>query len=155
MQERNISQREQDTIAVNPPAYDPQSNGLAEKAVQDVKAQLRVLKLGLEARIEQRIPTESHILEWMIPHSADAVNRFSVGKDGRTLHYRLYMRPFKTKVFEFGEQVLAKPKRRVGVANQRAFVARWHEATWVGFLHSQRRTHCCIEGWRPCVASAH
>ena len=24
---------------------------------------------------------------------------------------------------------------------------------WV--LHSQRRTHCCLEGWRPCVASAH
>ena len=69
-----ISQREQDTIAVNPPAYDPQSNGLAEKAVQDAKAQLRMLKLGLES------PT----LDWMMPHSADAVNRFSVGKDGRT-----------------------------------------------------------------------
>ena len=129
LQERIISQREQDTIAVNPQAYDPQSNVLAEKAVQDVKAQLRVLKLGLEARIEHKKLMESPILEWMIPHSADAVNRFSVGKDGRTPHYRLYMRPFKSKIFEFGEQVLAKPERRVGVANQRALAARWHEAT--------------------------
>ena len=133
LQKRIISQREQETIAVNPPAYDPQSNGLAGKAVQDVKAQLRVLKLGLEARIEHRIPMESPIWEWMIPHSADAVNRFRDGKDDKTLHYSLSLRPFKSKVFEFGEQVLAKPKRRVGVANQRALVARWHEATWVGF----------------------
>ena len=83
----------------------------------------------MSTRYQWRVP----FLEWMIPHSADAVNRFSVGKDGRTPHYRLYMRPFKSKVFEFGEKVLAKPKRRVGVANQRALVARWHEATWVGF----------------------
>ena len=69
---------------MNPPAYDPQCNGLAEKAVQDVKAQLCVLKLGLEAHIEHNIPMESRISEWMIPHSADAVIRFSVGKDGRT-----------------------------------------------------------------------
>ena len=91
------------------PAYDRQHNGLAEKAVQGVKAQLRVLKLGLKARIEHSIPVESPISEWMIPHSTDAINRFSVGKDGRTRHNRLYLRTFKSKVFEFGEQVLAKP----------------------------------------------
>ena len=88
---RIICQREQDTIAVNPLAYDPRSIGLADKAVQDVKAQLRVLKLGLEARIEHSIPMEGPILDWIV----------RVGKDGRTLHYRLYMRPFKSKVFEF------------------------------------------------------
>ena len=50
---------------------------------------------AVEACIEHNIPMESPILEWMIPHSADAVNRLSVGKDGRTLHYPLYTRPFK------------------------------------------------------------
>ena len=60
LQERKISSREQDTIAVNPSAYDCQSSGLAEKAVQDVKAQLRVLKLELEARIEHSIPMETY-----------------------------------------------------------------------------------------------
>ena len=123
----------QERIISNPPASDPQSNGLAEKAVQDVKAQLRVLKLGgWRPHRAQKTSGESYS-RLDDTTLADAINRFSVGKDGRTHHFRLYMRPFKSKVFEFGEQVLAKPKRRVGVANQRTLVARWHEATWAVF----------------------
>ena len=33
----------------NPPAYNSQSNGAAEKAVQDVSGQVRTLKLALES----------------------------------------------------------------------------------------------------------
>ena len=36
------------TVPRNPPAYNPQSNGPCEKAVQDVTAQLRALKIALE-----------------------------------------------------------------------------------------------------------
>ena len=61
LQERVVSQRSQDTIAVNPPAYDPQSNGVAEKIVQDVKAQLRVLKVRLEARKQHSVVVENHL----------------------------------------------------------------------------------------------
>ena len=39
------------TVPRNPPAYDPQSNGLAERAVGQVKGKIKAIKLGLEARI--------------------------------------------------------------------------------------------------------
>ena len=38
-------------VQVNPPVYDPRSNGACEQAVQDLTAQTRVLKLALEARL--------------------------------------------------------------------------------------------------------
>ena len=48
LQEQIIAQREHKTISQNPPAHDPQANGEAERAVQEVKAQLRAIRLGLE-----------------------------------------------------------------------------------------------------------
>ena len=39
-----------ETIIENPPAYDPQSNGAAEKTVDLYMGQLRTLKIGLESR---------------------------------------------------------------------------------------------------------
>ena len=50
------------------------------------------------------------ILEWMIPHASDVINRFLVGSDGRAAHYRARLKNFNAKTFEFGDQVLAKPK---------------------------------------------
>ena len=41
VQERVISVRTHPTIPENPPAYDPQANGSAERAVQEVEGQLR------------------------------------------------------------------------------------------------------------------
>ena len=50
--------RKHATIPENPPAYSPQSNGVAERAVREFVEQLRSVKLGLESRIEAPI---SHI----------------------------------------------------------------------------------------------
>ena len=82
-----VSVRTQPTIPVNSPAYDPQANGGAERAVQEVKGQLRAIKLGLEARIGVEITDTMAILEWMIPQAAGTINRFLVGDGGRTAYY--------------------------------------------------------------------
>ena len=74
LQEQIITERENKTIPQNPPAHDPQANGEAERAVQDVKAQLRAVKLGLEARIGEEINVNCPVLEWMIPHAAQTTN---------------------------------------------------------------------------------
>ena len=89
VQDEIIRQRSQPTIPENPPAYDPQSNGGAERAVQEVKGQLRVIKLGLEASVGEEITGTMAILKWMIPHASDTINRFLVGSDGRTAYYRV------------------------------------------------------------------
>ena len=43
------------TVPRNPPAYNPQSNGSVEKAVQDMAGLMRRLTPALEARLQQKI----------------------------------------------------------------------------------------------------
>ena len=61
LQEQIITEREHKTIPQNPPAHDPQANGEVERAVQDVKAQLRAVKLGFggknRGRNQCRLPS--------------------------------------------------------------------------------------------------
>ena len=58
--------RDAPTLLQNPPAYDPQSNGVAEKAVQDWMGQVRAMKIGLEARLKCRVESDRNILEWVV-----------------------------------------------------------------------------------------
>ena len=92
----------------NPPAYNPESNGSAEKAVQDVSEQVRSLKLALEARIGVSIGDTSAVMEWIVEHAAYVLSRFSVGHDGVTPYKRLTGRKWKRAMVELGEVVLAK-----------------------------------------------
>ena len=107
---------------------------MAERAAQEVKCQFRATKLGLEARIQREIASAEAILEWMIPHAADAVNRLLLGMDGRAAYYRARLKNFSGKTFEFGEQVLAKPKRsNKALKKTGALEAKFHDTPWVGY----------------------
>ena len=62
-----------------------------------------------------------------------------MGADGKSAYYRIHHKWFKAAVFEFGEQVLAKPMRSTNwnkvIATKRKLSLRsnWIEGTWVGF----------------------
>ena len=133
VQEAVKVRRQQETILKNPPAHDPQANGEAERAVQEAKAQIRCLKLGLEARIGAGFDASLPFMEWLIPHAADVINRCLVGEDGRTAYYRVHAKNFSAKVCELGEQVLALQKRKKKVTRKTSLATRWREATWAGF----------------------
>ena len=92
VQEAVKDNRQHETILENPPAHDPQCNGEAERAVQEVKAQIRCVKLGVEARIQEKLDARWPVMEWIIPHASDLINRYLVGSDGRTAHYRIHAR---------------------------------------------------------------
>ena len=93
--------------------------------------------MGLEARIGVEITDTMAILEWMIPQAADTMNRFLVGDDGRSASYRIRHKNFYGKVYEFGEQVLAKAKRATRRSKRKgALEPRFHDDTWVG--HNDR-----------------
>ena len=100
--------RKHSTIPENSPAYTPQTNGVAERAVQEVTAQLRCLKLGLESRIEVPILHFWRVTDSMVQHAGCLINR-CLGADGRTPLKRLKGYEPNKPMVEFGEQVWAKP----------------------------------------------
>ena len=113
---------DQPTITENPPAYDLQANGGAERGVQEVNGQLRATNVGQETIIGVEIADTMAILEWMIPQAGD---------DGCTAYYRVRHKNVRGKVCEFGEQVLAKPKRsNMQVKEREALEPRSRCAMW-------------------------
>ena len=71
-------------ILKHPHRYDPKSNGVAERAVREFKGQLRAVKIALERRIKTNIEPKAPVLQWMVMHAVETINRFLVGADGET-----------------------------------------------------------------------
>ena len=63
-------------------------------------------------------------------HAVETINRFLVGADGRTPHYRLHGRNFTGKNVEFGEVVHAKPLRKK--PRKRSLRSRTVMGIWLG-----------------------
>ena len=85
-----------------------QSNGAAEKAVQDVTTQVRKYKIALETKLGRLIRARSVIFKWIVEHAADTINRHTSGHDGKVPLQRSNHRLPKPVGIEFGEQVWAK-----------------------------------------------
>ena len=137
VQSRLQNLREGRTVPRNPPAYNPQSNGPCEKAVQDVAGQLRILKLALEARLGIKIDENLPIMQWALEHAVFVLNKYNVGDDGMVSFERATGRKWIRPIVEFGETVLAKlalQRREKGRTNKqkRKLLPRFIEAVWVG-----------------------
>ena len=126
------------TLPINPPEYNPQSNGSAEKAVQDVVGQARCLLLGLEARLKQNLDPGIPFMKWLLRHAAFLLTRYSVGKDGLTPWRRLTGRNQAGTIVELGERVFAKlslkrpATKRKAKHGKRKLAARSVEGIWAG-----------------------
>ena len=126
------------TVPINPPAYDPQGNGPAEKAVQDVTGHVRCLKLALEARIKCNLDAKHPVITWMMRHAAFLLTRLSKGHDGMTSWRRLMKRNYYGLLTEFGESVWGKlqlkksPIRKKVKRGKQKLVERSVLGTWVG-----------------------
>ena len=122
------------TIPEEAPQGDSKANGLAEKGVQDVAAQIRLLKLAIEAKLQCKIPINHTIIAWIMEFAPSTLNCFSVGRDGKTAYERLKGRKFKIPMVEFGERVhwkiqSAKHKRRGKMRSK------WEEGIFLGLVH--------------------
>ena len=98
--------RRGETILENSPVGDSQANGLAERAVQSVQKQTRILKLATERAYKYKIGVEHPCFPWMVEHAADLLDKFVVGKDGRTEYERTKSRKYGGLMFPFGTKVL-------------------------------------------------
>ena len=149
VQTRVQAHREGRTLLRNPPVYDPKSNGPCEKAVQDLTAQTRVLRIALEARLKEAVGEDTPVVEWMIEHAAFLLNKFSVGADGMTAWERLTGQKWRRPLVEFGEMVYAKMviknKRKGETKKQKKkFAPRALLAVWVGQM-SRTGEHVVIK----------
>ena len=67
--------REAPSVIQHSPAYDPQANGAAEKAVQDYMGQVRAMKIGLEARLKCKVESDWKIVEWITELAGELLSR--------------------------------------------------------------------------------
>ena len=82
------------------------SNGVVERGIPSVQGQVGVLKDALEARWKREIATEECVAPWIVERAAHTLNRFEVGKDGRTAFERCKGKKARHLGIEFGEAVL-------------------------------------------------
>ena len=112
LQEAIKDNRTARTKCENSPVGDSRANGVAEKANQEVAAQVRVMKLALQKRIGCTIPEDNPIMEWMVEAAALLITRFSKGVDGKTPVERLTGRQHQRPMAEFGENVMYRIQKK-------------------------------------------
>ena len=135
-----------------PPPREPQSNGVAERAVKEFMGQMRKLKLGLESRLRTTIPNDHVMVDWIALHAGFLINKYLKGsQDGFTAHYRLHGKEYGGDLAEIGECVWAKPKRtgRKALKQQEdPLGARGVQGVWLGVHEETGYTGCIDEA--PC-----
>ena len=125
-----------------------QSNGRAERAVQDLVNHVRVLKLALEANIKARLPSEHPIMAWLVEHAAYLLNRCVLGTDGRTAWGRLHGKEATERICQFGEKVLwYVPKKQ-----RMKLDVRWRHGIFLGrSMNSDQNYIGLIDGSVTCA----
>ena len=93
------------------------SNGVAERGVQTVEEQIRVLKDAFETQVGAQIPSNHNILAWLVEFAGTVVNRYEVGRDGKTPFERLHGKQSRLIGLEFGEKVNLRPQWVSGWTN--------------------------------------
>ena len=121
--------RSAETLLEGSPAGDSRANGLAERAIQSVEKQIRVLKLALERNVGAKVGVEHPCFPWLAEHAADILTKFVIGRDGMTAWERLKGRKYSGVLFEFGANILLKVQLRP-MGGEMA--ARWLPGVWLG-----------------------
>ena len=111
------------------PVHESKSAGKCERAVQKVQEQFRAMKDGLETRLGERIQSGNPIIPWLVAHAADTINRYHVGKDGKTAYEKWKGKEFKRTSPEAGERIHFL---RPGTKGKEKGEVRWYEGCFMG-----------------------
>ena len=109
--------REGETLLEHSPVGDSKANGLAERAMQAVEKQTRVLKISTERNLGRRISVRHAGFPWLVMHAADVITKCQTHRDGRTSYERLKGRPYSGELLEFGTVVMHKVSAKVEGGN--------------------------------------
>ena len=108
------------------------SNGKAERAVQAFEDQLRTLKSALDSRMQRKVPVHHPLMNWLVEHTANVINRYAVTSDGCTPYQALHGKRSTLKVVEFAEQVFFYVPKKLRAKLSR----RWQLGTYLGLTNS-------------------
>ena len=113
------------------PVGESQSNGRAERAVQQLEDQVRTLLGELEDRIQQSLKPQSPILAWLVEYCAVLLNKYHLHEDlGMTSYEHLHGHAAEEKLAYFGERIYYHvPKRRRSNLD-----LRWGQGVFLGTL---------------------
>ena len=111
------------------------SNGMAERAVQELEGQVRVMKLGLEEHIGRKIDAEACIVAFLAGHAAHFISWLLVGKDDKTAYERTKGKSATVLGLEFGEKLLRKTKAK---SKMDKVGAKWEYGIFVGVRQKSR-----------------
>jgi len=117
-------------IAEFSPVKSSASNGVVERGIQSAQGQIRTIKDGLESRWKREIAAVECIVPWIVEWSAHVLNRFEVGKDGRTAYERCKGKQAKHLGIEFGEAVLWRRKPSGGALGKLSVA--WSNGVFLG-----------------------
>ena len=88
------------------------SNWKAERAIQTFEDHLRTLKSALDSRLKTTIPVAHPLMRWLVEHTANVINRYSINSDGVKPYQAMHGKRSTLRVAEFAEQVFFYlPKR--------------------------------------------
>ena len=92
---------------------------------------MRAIKHALESRIGAKVPEAASAIPWLIMHAARCINRYRVGKDGKTAYRRVKGKEFRRPIAEFGETVLYLKPGTKGIDK---LAYRWEKGIWLGIM---------------------
>ena len=94
------------------PAGDSRANGLAERAIQSVEKQVRIIRGSIEEQPGE-FGVKHPVFLWCFIHSADVLDQFLVGDDALTAYERIEGCAYSGVTLEFGSLILYKLSARV------------------------------------------
>ena len=125
------------TLVESSPKGESQSNGIAERAVQDLEG-VRTHKLDLETKLKMAVGIGHPCIAWLVENVADIINKFKIGHDGRTAYERLKGKTFVGVIHELGSVILHRiPEKNSWRVDDGEMGARC--LAWERVYH--RRTH--------------
>ena len=89
-----LSRDHLEVLLENSPVGDRRANGAAERAVQAIAEQLRVIRRGLEHRLELRLSGKHLVTAWLVERAAVLLSKHHVSDDGKTGYERWKGKPF-------------------------------------------------------------
>ena len=105
-------------ILEHSPVGESQSNGRVESAIGRVKAQIRALKLDIEANYDMKLTDDHPIWPWLIEYAGQTLHMFQVNRDdGLTPVQRIRGKMAMGPRARIGEKVLYKPMKTVRLDN--------------------------------------